>query len=500
MSARLSQRNVGLFSILGLLLVAGAQDVTRGGERTEAFDHDPDWEGRNHRGTAIPARKVRQDFGYSGTTQHAGGRAAGEIGGLITPAAEPAYYARPIEPASFRDRLTASGTLSCGHGPVHVLIGFFQTTSINEWRTPNTIALRIQGRGDRFYAFVEYTTAKWRAGADEPRPFARERNPRNGKQEPRGFAAGGAVHHWSLIYDPEAAEGRGAITASIDGETSVCALASGHKADGAAFNRFGVMTVSKSADTPGELWLDDLEIRGSREDFTTDPGWEGFNNHHEYKTTNIRPRFDFGFSPTHFAGGAAPGELGGLTFRGDIRDPNRMASYGDRLHSLSLDRPIRASGTIALRRGVTDSTTLLGFYHSTHSLATNPSQDSGLPEHFLGIAVEGPSREGFFVYPVYRSSGSDQRHAQGSNLPRIYPDGAVHRWSLDYIPPTSNTPATLTLLFDGERANLTLKPRIPLSEKFVDRFGLITTWIDGNGQSIYFDDLTYTASQTDRPR
>ena len=24
-----------------------------------------------------------------------------------------------------------------------------------------------------------------------------------------------------------------------------------------------------------------------------------------------------------------------------------------------------------------------------------------------------------------------------------------------------------------------------------DRFGLITTWIDGNGQRVYFDDLTY---------
>jgi hypothetical protein len=25
-----------------------------------------------------------------------------------------------------------------------------------------------------------------------------------------------------------------------------------------------------------------------------------------------------------------------------------------------------------------------------------------------------------------------------------------------------------------------------------DRFGLVTTWIDGNGQHVYFDDLTYT--------
>jgi hypothetical protein len=29
----------------------------------------------------------------------------------------------------------------------------------------------------------------------------------------------------------------------------------------------------------------------------------------------------------------------------------------------------------------------------------------------------------------------------------------------------------------------------------LDRFGLVTTWIDGNGQKVYFDDLTYTARQ-----
>jgi hypothetical protein len=30
-----------------------------------------------------------------------------------------------------------------------------------------------------------------------------------------------------------------------------------------------------------------------------------------------------------------------------------------------------------------------------------------------------------------------------------------------------------------------------------DRFGITTTWIDGNGQHIYLDDITYTASHGD---
>jgi hypothetical protein len=28
-----------------------------------------------------------------------------------------------------------------------------------------------------------------------------------------------------------------------------------------------------------------------------------------------------------------------------------------------------------------------------------------------------------------------------------------------------------------------------------DRFGLVTPWIDGNGQHVYFDDLRYTCRQ-----
>ena len=426
-------------AVLGVLAVTflvglALAPASRGGERTERFDQDPGWDGRNNRSSRVPARTVRQDFGFSPKTHHAGGRAAGEIGGVITPAAEPAYYAKPIAERTLRDRLSASGTLACGAGPVHVLLGFFNAATVNEWRTPNTIALRIQGRGNRFFAFVEYATSRWRAGGDEPQPFARVREPRNGKLEPRGFAAGGAVHSWSLIYEPEAAGGQGVITAMIDGESSVCELAPGHKADGATFDRFGILAVSKSADSPGELWVDDVDIGGMVETFSRDPAWEGLANHRRYETTNIRPRFDFGFSPTQFVRGAAPGELGGLVFRGDIRYPDRMACYGDRVGPLTLDRPLRASGRIALRRAVSDSTALLGFYHSRSSLAVNPSQASALPEHFLGLAIEGPSREGFFVYPAFRLTGDQQGAAGGPDRPRILPDRVPHSWEFAYHP------------------------------------------------------------------
>ena len=40
----------------------------------------------------------------------------------------------------------------------------------------------------------------------------------------------------------------------------------------------------------------------------------------------------------------------------------------------------KASGKVVLRRAVSDSTTLLGFYHAERSQQVNPSQSSGFPD------------------------------------------------------------------------------------------------------------------------
>jgi hypothetical protein len=119
--------------------------------------------------------------------------------------------------------------------------------------------------------------------------------------------------------------GSGSIMASIDDQTAVCHLTAGHKADGATFNRFGILDVIKSADLGGQLWMDDVTVNGLVDDFGADPAWDQLRNRVEYVSTNVRPRFDFGFSPTRYAGGRAGGELGGLVFRGDCRYPARMA-------------------------------------------------------------------------------------------------------------------------------------------------------------------------------
>jgi hypothetical protein len=473
----------------GLLFAVVVAGSVAAEERTERFDKDPGWDGQNNRATAAEKRTVRQDFGHS-QSANAGGK-PGEVGGFISPAAEAAYYARKIEPKTFGNALSASGTLLCKGPECHVLVGFFNSSTVNEWRTPNTVALRLLGRGDVFYAYVEYCTAKWRAGGDSPGGFATAKDATTGRMALRGFKTG-VPHAWSITYDPAANNGGGAVTVTLGGETAVCHLDSGHKADGATFDRFGLLPVLKSADGGGEVWLDDVTVNGDKDDFAQDPKWEGVGNRRKYETADVRPRFDFGFTRTNHAGGRAAGELGGLMFRGDCRYKDKLAAYGDRLKPLSLDNPLKASGKVALRRGVSDSTTLLGFYHSQDSLAVTPSQSSGFPKCFLGVAVEGPSREGFLFYPAYRTGGDGQGYANGDDRPHILPDGKSHDWSFGYDPAGANGRGRIVVTLDGKSVSLNLADSDRKTGARFDRFGLVTTWIDGNAQRIYFDDLTYT--------
>lgn len=489
--------------LLGLLLAA-ALTISGNSEalaaegpatKTENFDKDPKWDAHNNRAKDPKPMKVVQNFGYSNTAR-AGGK-KGEIGGYLTPAAEPAHYGKVLPNFTLDDTLSASGKLKFDKGGGHVLLGFFNDNTANEWRTANTIALRFGGEGDVFNGYVEYATGLWRAGStlfttDNPAPG----DPRMLFQ----FPAGDITHTWSLKYDPKGNNGGGTLTATIDDQMVTADLRPGHKADGATFNRFGLLNMMRHADPrAGSIWIDDLRINEKDESFDRDPKWDGFQNRRTYTTTYVRPRFDFGHSKTHFAGGAAPGEMGGLVFRGDQQTPELMAYYGDRLEDLTLDKPLRASGKVALQQAVTDSMGLIGFFHSTKSMKTGSAQVSIAPENFLGIAVEGPSDEGFYVYPYYGSSRPDQpphtSHAQQGVRQHIFPDGKSHDWTLEYVPADADGMARITVTLDGQPYSVALPAEDKAAGARFNRFGIITTHVDGNGLKMYFDDLSYTFRQ-----
>ncbi|HJZ91353.1 MAG TPA: hypothetical protein VKE40_10810 [Gemmataceae bacterium] len=66
---------------------------------------------------------------------------------------------------------------------------------------------------------------------------------------------------------------------------------------------------------------------------------------------------------------------------------------------------------------------------------------------------------------------------------------------LAYDPAAADGCGRIVVTLDGKATTLDLGPgRRTIGARF-DRFGLVTTWIDGNGQRSYFDDLTYTCEQ-----
>jgi len=483
--------------LLGVLASSqpGARaEPRREGLRTERFDQDPRWDSHNNRSPVPASREVRQEFGWSKTSPSVGGR----IGGFVCPDPEPAFYAKRIPKRTLKAPFSASGTLvvlpggTLEDGAGNTLIGFFNAGTLNEWRTPNTVALRINGRGAGFHAHLEYATSRWRAGAE----FFGRVDPKTGRKVARLFPSGEVVHTWSLAYQPEGNGGKGTLTATLDGEKTTCNLDDGHKLDGASFNRFGLLTVMKSADEGGTLWVGDLTVDGAEEPTHTDPGWQGFRNRRTRVSKHVRPRFDFGYSATRYAHGRAVGECGGLIYRGDQRFPDRLAYYGDRLDPLNLERPLFATGKVAMHRGVTDSTILFGFFHGPDSARVGPEQSSGIPENFVGVAVEGPSREGFLMYPVYGVDREGEGVAPRFDPlpPRIHPDGRSHTWRLEYRP-DQGAAGRVTVAVDGQTTELDLQTAHRKIGARFNRFGFVTTHIDGNDQRIYLDDLTYTWRQ-----
>jgi hypothetical protein len=85
-------------------------------------------------------------------------------------------------------------------------------------------------------------------------------------------------------------------------------------------------------------------------------------------------------------------------------------------------------------------------------------------------------------------------YARGDGVPHILPNGVSHDWSLEYVPPTSGQPGRLRAALDGQASSIEIA-RLSQPPTEFDRFGIVTTWIDGNSQHVYIDDLTYTFRQ-----
>jgi hypothetical protein len=461
------------------------------GVRASDFAVDPQWEGYRNRLVPDPPPRVKQDFGYSGNTRHAGGKSTGEIGGRAQRSTTPATYAKPIAPKTLNDRLHASGRFSVtsAEGGSGVLFGFFSTDS-RGWRANNSLCFRLDGNGGKYWVMFEYGTRHWLTGAGA----TYEGKYQTTKTKP--CLADGSPHDWSLDYDPDGEGGRGAMTFTLDGKAYRQPLAPGHKMDGATFDRFGILNQQTTGDEI-TAWFDDVVVNGEAESFDRDPKWEGKGSRVEFADHVRRPFHDFGYSAgTSHAGGkgGGNGEIGGVIWRDE-----RPAYYGDKVGRLTLDDELTASGTIAFTAAGSDSGAYFGWFDSASKKAAEKKQDEKgeRRKNELAILIEGPSRVGHYFRPAY--AVSDGRGGAAGEGPLIRPDGEVHRWSLNYSPIANQGSGRISVTFDGKTQHLELSPEHRSAGARFDRFGVFNLQEGGNHVVIYLDDLSYTAASKRPP-
>src|SRR2546423_15450524 len=106
------------------------------------------------------------------------------------------------------------------------------------------------------------------------------------------------------------------------------------------------------------------------------------------------------------------------------------------------------------------------------------------------------SPQGVCSYPRYHLPGPGGPHANPTaQSPHNHPAPAPHDWNLKYNPAGADGRCRILVTLDGRSSQLDLKEGEKAAGAEFDHFGIITTWIDGNGQNVYFDDLTYTLRQ-----
>ena len=477
-------------------------DQSKAALKSESFDKDPGWEGHNNR--IVPERfpMVTQDFGYS--KSNFAGKDAGELGGHITRAAEPAYYADKIGPVTLDDKLSASGSFAvtkttAGGG---IFFGFFRAEQpAGGGRPTGSLGLDMDCERGGARLAVRLITGRNQSCGTFITPFI------PGKFRPTPIKNDGTRYHWTLDYDSEAASGRGQFKFTLQGDapkpgefstadipenhkeearrrfpdvTSFTVdLPEGYRKQGTAFDHFGLMNMTKPGGSMN-IYFDDLHYLGRAQDFSEDPKWDASGNRATYQAKDVAGAHDFGFSPTNHAGGKA-GEVGGTFWRS-----GKYAYYADKVGPLSLDDRLEASGKVVLKSGAPDSDMFLGWFNSANK--DQPPTEAG---NFVGVHVGGPTRVGHYFHPsMTTAKGTKSQAAAG---PVLVP-GKVHEWSLVYDPAAEGGNGAITITLDKESVTHPLKKGIKAQGASFDRFGLFTSTIGGQIVRIYLDDLKYTAA------
>lgn len=446
---------------------------------------------------------IEQDFGYA-ATNHAG-KSPGEMGGFVTRASEPAFYAAKIEPKTLDDKLSASGTFALtkttpGGG---VFFGFFRAEQPGGGGRPiGSLGLNLdcEHSGGRL-AVRLITDDNQSCGT-----FITSYLP--GKYRPTPLKNDGTRYAFTLDYDPQAAAGRGRFTFTLTSDnhpagevdpalppasqaeararfphtTSFAVdLPEGYRKQVTTFDHFGMMNMMKAGGNM-TIHFDDLAYNGATQDFSHDPSWDAQGNRRTYQAVDVGGAHNFGFSDTNHAGGKAAGEVGGTFWRsGDY------AYYADRLGPLTMEDRLEASGKVVLKVGAPDADMFIGWFNGAEK--KTPPMESA---NFLGVHVGGPTRVGHYFHPAFNTAKGN--HGMAQSGPVLGP-GKTYDWSLVYDPTAEGGRGSIRVTLGDKTETFVLKQGIKAQGGHFNRFGLVTSTIGGQIVKIYLDDLTYTAGK-----
>lgn len=214
--------------------------------RSEDFARDPGWAGVGNR-TTYEDREVvgAHDFGFS-ETNHAGGKAAGEVGGGLWRSGDYGFHADKVGPLGFDQPLEAHGKVKLvTAGPDSDMhFGWFSSAAKDRSpdETGNFLGIHVGGPTRIGHYFIPtLTTAKGTKAKVEQGPILTP----------------GKVFDWSLRYEPEANKGNGEMRVTLGSESVTLALKPGVKKQGAVLDRFGLFT-SQVGGQMVKIFLDDV--------------------------------------------------------------------------------------------------------------------------------------------------------------------------------------------------------------------------------------------------
>ncbi len=480
------------FALVGGLIIWKSFAAPPPSYRTTSFATDPGWVGINNRPDPSIACANRQfNFGWK-NTNNAGG-ANGEIGGRIDNSSTyQAYYAKKLSSVkTLADRLYASGSMVLPNfNNTAVLFGWFNAQNSIDWRAAQFFGLRLSdGVGTSNRVYGDFATTNNFATDDF---FV----PSTGSDYL--LISPGQRFTWTAEYDPSAGTyGTTTISVTVSGVTysATLPLSDIQRADGATFDHFGFLNIQLGTLNYKNAFVDNLQLNsgpsGATEsfDFSTDPGWEGYNNKLSSTDCKVLGRNDFGWSNSNAAGGSA-GEIGGTLWVS-----GKKASYGDRVGPLSLDDRLYVSGRIVLNSANTDSDIpWIGWYNST----TDTMDENG-GKNFIGARVGGSAGSGYRLSPTdWNKDGVGGIYNTFRLAPMLTPKKEAKNFWICYEPNAdSDGNGRLTVGVNTSQTKYKVTAAQKAAGASFDRFGFLNTVADSRSTTLFVDDLRYTVSPGD---